>query len=212
MSSSLVWLFYQDHKEVWYSQCQFDHTLFVHIVGRRTIIINVYVDDIILTRDHEEEIGKLKSFVAREFEIKDLGNLKYFLRMEIVRSKMGIAIFQWKYVLDLLKKTRMFGCKPANTPIDYSTKLEIVKGSALVYKGRYQRLVGKLIYLSHIRLDIAFSINMVSQFMNDPIEEHMKVVYRILRYLKMTPRRHSISKERRIETLKFFQLQIRLAP
>ena len=54
-------------------------------------------------------------------------------------------------------------------------------------KGRYQRLVGKLIYLSHTRPDIGFSVSMVSQFMNNPNEEHMEVVYRILRYLKVTP-------------------------
>ena len=81
----------------------------------------------------------------------------------------------------------MLGCKPADTPIDYTTKLGTIKGSAPMDKGRYQRLVGKLIYLSHIRPDNVFSINVVSQFMNNPIEEHMKAMYHILRYLKMTP-------------------------
>ena len=71
------------------------HTLFVkHTVERRITIIIVYLDDIILTRDIEEEIGKLKSFLVHEFEIKDLENLKYFLGMEIARSKMGIALSQ----------------------------------------------------------------------------------------------------------------------
>ena len=72
-------------KRFGYSQCQSDHTLFVklNVEGRISIII-VYVDDIILTEDHVEEICKLKSFLAHEFEIKDLGNLKYFPKMEIV--------------------------------------------------------------------------------------------------------------------------------
>ena len=96
------------------------HTLFVkHIVERRITIIIVYVDDIILTRDIEEEIGKFKSFLGHEFEIKDLGNFKYFLRMEIARSKMGIVVSPHKYVLNLLKETSMLGCKPADIPIDY---------------------------------------------------------------------------------------------
>ena len=147
------------------------------------------MDDIILTGDHVEETGNLKCFLTHEFEIKDLGNLKYFLGMEIARSKMGIAISQHKYVLDLLKQTMMLGCKPIDTPMDYTTKLGTIKGSALMDKGRYQRHVGQLIYLSHTRPDILFLVRIVSQFMNNPNEEHMKVAYRILRCLKMTPRK-----------------------
>ena len=145
------------------------------------------MDDIILTGDYEEEIRTIKSFLTAEFEIKDLGNLKYFLGMEIARSRKGISVSQRKYVLDLLKETGMLGCKPADTPMDPTTKLGAKENCAPVDKGRYQRLVGKLIYLSHTRPDIGFSVSMVSQFMNNPNEEHMEAVYRILRYLKLTP-------------------------
>ena len=107
--------------------------------------------------------------------------------MEVSRSRKGISVSQRKYVLDLLKETGMLGCKPAETPMDSSTKLGANKDSVPVDKGRYQRLVGKLIYLSHTRPDIGFSVSVVSQFMNDPTEEHMEAVNRILRYLKMTP-------------------------
>ncbi|RVW47126.1 Retrovirus-related Pol polyprotein from transposon RE1 [Vitis vinifera] len=169
-------------------QCQSDHTLFVkHFPEGKLAIIIVYVDDIILTGDHEEKIDLLKKLLTKEFEIKDLGNLKYFLGMEIARSKKGIAVSQRKYVLDLLNETGMLGCKPAETPMDTTVKLEESDGSAPVDKGRYQRLVGKLIYLSHTRPDIGFSVSVVSQFMNNPIEKHMTAVIRILRYLKMTP-------------------------
>ena len=82
--------------------------------------------------------------------------------MEIARSKMGIGVSQRKYVLDLLKEIGMLGGKTVDTPINYTAKLGTVKGSALVDKGRYQRLVKKLIYLSHTRLDIAFSVSVVS--------------------------------------------------
>ena len=171
-----------------YSQCQTDHTLFVkHSPAGKLVVFIVYVDDIILVGDYEEEIRTIKSFLAAEFEIKDLGNLKYFLGMEIARSRKEISVSQRKYVLDLLKKTGMLGCKPADTPIDPTTKLGAKENCAPVDKGRYQRLVGKLIYLSHTRPDIGFSVSMVSQFMNNPNEEHMEAVYRILRYLKLTP-------------------------
>ncbi|RVX01052.1 Retrovirus-related Pol polyprotein from transposon TNT 1-94 [Vitis vinifera] len=169
-------------------QCQSDHTLFVkHFPEGKLAIIIVYVDDIILTGDHEEKIDLLKKLLTKEFEIKDLGNLKYFLGMEIARSKKGIAVSQRRYILDLLNETGMLGCKPAETPMDTTVKLEESDGSVPVDKGRYQRLVGKLIYLSHTRPDIGFSVSVVSQFMNNPTEKHMTAVIRILRYLKMTP-------------------------
>nr|CAN75711.1 hypothetical protein VITISV_026859 [Vitis vinifera] len=81
--------------------------------------------------------------------------------MEIARSKKGIAVSQRKYVLDLLNETGMLGCKPAKTPMDTTVKLEESDGSAPVDKGRYQRLVGKLIYLSHTRPDIGFSVSVL---------------------------------------------------
>ena len=81
----------------------------------------------------------------------------------------------------------MSGCKPSDTPIEANSKLGEVKNGVPVDKGRYQRLVGRLIYLSHTRPDIAFAVSMVSQFMHSPYEEHLEAVYRILRYLKSTP-------------------------
>ncbi|KAL5860159.1 hypothetical protein ACOSQ4_001455 [Xanthoceras sorbifolium] len=140
----------------------------------------------IITGNSKEEIQTLKSFLAKEFEIKDLGSMKYFLGMEVARLKVGICINQRKYILNLLKETGMTECKPADTPMDYTTKLGFIEESLPVDKERYQWLVGKLIYLSHTRPDNAFPVSTVSQFMNRPNEEHMGAVLRILRYLKMT--------------------------
>jgi len=116
--------------------------------GRIAFLI-VYVDDIILTGDDLEEMDKLKKSLSTEFEIKDLGLLRYFLGMEFVRSKKDIVVSQWKYMLDLFEETRMSGCKALDTPIEFNSKLGEVKEGVPVDIGRYQRLVGKLIYLSH---------------------------------------------------------------
>lgn len=118
------------------------------------------------------------------FEIKDLGMLRYFLGMEIARNRSGIYVSQRKYVLDLLKETGLLGCKPVDTPADPNIKLGNQSISTPVDMGRYQRLVGKLIYLAHTRPDIAFAVSMVSQFMHAPYEEHLDAVIRILKYLK----------------------------
>lgn len=91
--------------------------------------------------------------MAKVFEVKDLGALKYFLGMEIARNKKGISVSQRKYTLNLLEKTDM--CKPSKTPIELGNKEKMLKGE-LVNRRNYQRLVGRLIYLSHTRPDIAF--------------------------------------------------------
>ncbi|KAH9697911.1 retrovirus-related pol polyprotein from transposon RE1 [Citrus sinensis] len=154
--------------------------------GKLAVLI-VYVDDIILTGDDLVEICRLKKVLARDFEIKDLGNLKYFLGMEFARSKDGIVVSQRKYVLDLLEETGLLSCKAAETPIDPNMKLQPAKIEDVTNIDRYQCLVGRLIYLSHTRPNIAFAVSLVSQFMHAPGPEHFETVYRILRYLKGSP-------------------------
>ena len=83
----------------------------------------------------------------------------------------------------------MLGCKLVDTLMDLASKIEIEKEGPMADKGRYQRLVGKLIYLSHTRPDIGFVVSMMSRFMNSPTEMHMETVFRILQYLKKSPGR-----------------------
>ena len=96
--------------------------------------------------------------------------------MEVGRTKEGIVVTQRKYVLDLFQETRMLGCKPMDTPMDPLGKID--NDSHPPDKDKYQRLVGKVIYLTHTRPNIGFT---------DPTERHMKDVYRILQYLKKSP-------------------------
>ena len=83
----------------------------------------------------------------------------------------------------------MLGCKPIDTPIDVNIKMSTHIGGKEVDREGYQRLVGKLIYLSHTRPDIAFAVSLVSQFMHNPKEDHLQAIFRILRYLKGSPER-----------------------
>ena len=112
--------------------------------------------------------------------MKDLGGLKYFLEIEVARSQQGIFLCQRKYVLDLLTDTGMLDCKPADTPIVQNHHLGEYPDQVLTNKERYQRLVGRLIYLSHTRPDIAYAVSVVSQFMHSPSEDHMNAVLRSL--------------------------------
>ena len=104
-----------------FTQGQIDHTLFFrHSLNGKITILIVYVDDIILTRNDLEEMESLKGDMAREFEIKDLRPLRYFLGMEVARSKRSIVVSQRKYTLDLLKEIDMLDCKLVDTPMDHA--------------------------------------------------------------------------------------------
>ena len=115
---------------------------------------------------------------------KILDNLDTFLA-EVGRTKEGIVVTQRKYVLDLLQETRMLGFKPMDTPMDPICKID--DDSHPTDKYMYQRLVGKLIYLTHTRPDIGFAVSMVSRYMNNSTKRHMKAVLIILQYLKNSP-------------------------
>jgi predicted amidophosphoribosyltransferase len=127
----------------------------------------VYVDDIVITGDDVEEIKCLKENLGRAFEVKDLGPLRYFLGIEIVRSPKGMVLSQRKYVLDLLAETGMLGCRPCSTPIDKNHQISAQCGES-VNKETYHRLVGRLIYLCHTRPDISYEVSVVSRYMHDP--------------------------------------------
>lgn len=175
-------------KQLGYMQSQADHSLFVkHSSEGKKSILLVYVDDMIITGDDTHEIENLKKQLHSVFKIKDLGKLQYFLGIEIARSKQGIFISQRKYVLDLLKETGKLGCKPASTPLERNWKSKISDNDPPVDREQCQRLVGKLIYLSLTRPDIAYSVSVVSQYMHSPTKRHLEAVHHILKYLKGTP-------------------------
>lgn len=169
-----------------YTKSNADHTLFIRKKRSLISILILYVDDIVLTGNDHVEIKRLKDRLAKEFKFKDLGDLRFFLGIEVVRSSKGIFLSRQKYILDLLTETGMLGCQSVNTPVDPKHGLHSSKGEQ-VNKDRYQRIVGRFVYLSHTRPDIAFTVSLVSQYMHDPRESHYVAVLRILRYLKGCP-------------------------
>ncbi|KAK3007174.1 hypothetical protein RJ639_016566 [Escallonia herrerae] len=170
-----------------YHQSNSDHTLFLKKKQGKITAFIVYVDDMVVTGNDPEEREALQGHLSREFKMKDLGPLKYFLGIEVSRSNKGIFLSQRKYALDLLRETGMLACQPVDIPVEEGLKLRIESNQVSVDKGRYQRPVGRLMYLAHTRLDLAYALSIVSQYMHNPGEQHMNAVLRILRYLKFAP-------------------------
>ncbi|XP_048491166.1 uncharacterized mitochondrial protein AtMg00810-like [Beta vulgaris subsp. vulgaris] len=118
--------------------------------------------------------------------MKELGELKHFLGLEVERTKDGIFLCQQKYARDLLEKYGMLDCKPMSTPMEVNARLCSVEGKDLEDVTMYRQLVGSLIYLTLSRPDIAYAVSVISRFMQKPMKRHLEAVRRILRYVKGT--------------------------
>jgi hypothetical protein len=165
-----------------------DSSLFIFNSAGIRIFALIYVDDIILTGSSNNVLSQLIATLSHDFPIKDLGNLNFFLGVEVIRQAKGLLLSQQRYISDLLHRTKMTHAKPVHSPMSSSTSLSKFRGPSFSDKTLYRSIVGALQYLSFTRPDIAFAVNKVAQFMHDPRNDHWSAVKRILRYLK-----HSIT-------------------
>jgi hypothetical protein len=148
----------------------------------------VYVDDIIITSSSPAVVDALLSNLKKDFALKDLGGLHYFLGIEVKKVSDGIMLSQQKYASDLLHRTGMIHCKLVPTSMSSSEKLSAHIGDPLGLEGitKYCSIVDALQYLSHTRPDLAFSINNVCQYLYSPMIVHWTAVKHILRYIQAT--------------------------
>lgn len=165
-----------------------DTSLFYYSKGDVIIFMLIYVDDIIVASSTQSAVSALLQDLKEDFALKDLGDLHYFLGIEVNKVNDGLLLSQGKYTADLLKKTNMSDCKPFNTPLSTSEKLSLHEGDLLGSSDatQYRSIVGALQYLTLTRPDISFSVNKVCQFLHAPTTVHWATVKRILRYLKYT--------------------------
>ncbi|KAG7549162.1 Retrotransposon Copia-like N-terminal [Arabidopsis thaliana x Arabidopsis arenosa] len=168
-------------------QSLFDPTLFVRLDSEGFLALLVYVDDIMLISNKDSAVLSIKQLLAKEFKIKDLGQLRYFLGLEVARAQAGISVSQRKYTLELLEEFGFLGCKPLATPMELGLKLNQETGDLLPDPSYYRKLIGKLVYLTVTRPDICFAVNKLSQYVNAPRQPHLNAAHRILRYLKNDP-------------------------
>ncbi|XP_026409959.1 uncharacterized protein LOC113305065 [Papaver somniferum] len=161
-----------------------DSSLFMRRTSDGVIHLLVYVDDIILT---DSNLGCLQNLIAtlhKEFALKDLAELSFFLG--VTRTPAGLFLSQRRYIEDLLERANMHGAKPVSTPFTTSTGLNPVGGTPLSNPTVYRSLVGGLQYLLITRPELAFAVNKVCEFMQNPTDKNLLLVKRILRYLQGT--------------------------
>jgi len=165
-----------------------DTSLFYYNKNGYVMFVLIYVDDIIVASSSEKATNALLHDLAKDFALKDLGKLHYFLGIEVQRSGNGLVMSQKRYAADLLRRAGMTKCKAAETPLAVSEKLSATDGTTLSSDDstRYRSLVGALQYLTLTRPDISFSVNKVCQFLHSPTSVHWSAVKRILRYVKGT--------------------------
>ena len=130
------------------------------------------MNDIVITRSNSVVISSFKSFIQIQFQTKDFGLLKYFFVIEVSKCKKSIFLFQKKYRFGLLVETEKLGAKPCHALMTHN--LQLIAEDSELFEGleRYGRLVSKLNYLTMIRLDVIYSISVVSQFMSSPTIVH----------------------------------------
>ncbi|KAG7556724.1 Reverse transcriptase RNA-dependent DNA polymerase [Arabidopsis suecica] len=147
------------------------------------IYMLVYVDDIVLTVNSAKAIDGFIQLLSHRFLLKDMGDLSYFIGLEVTRTSAGIRLNQRKYTTDILIKYHMLYAKPVPTPMASATSLTAADGVSLSDPTEYRDAVGSLQYLVLTRPDIGFAVNRFPQFMHKPTTVHWEAVKRVMRYL-----------------------------
>jgi len=169
-----------------FSRRKVDTTLFIKSLNNHTLLVQIYVDDIIFGSTNKDLCREFCKCMQDEFEMSMMGELNFFLGLQIKQTKYGIFINQSKYTKELLKKYHMENCKHIATPMGSSTTLDKDESGKSVDEKIYRGMIGSLLYLTSSRLDIMFSVCLCARFQSNPRESHLNAVKRIFKYLSGT--------------------------
>ena len=171
-------------KKLGFAKCPSESAVYKREDGEATIILGVYVDDLLITGNVPSEIDKFKQQMSAEFEMSDLGLLSYYLGIEVEQHDDFITLKQAGYAKKILARFGMEGCNTTKVPMNPGTKLDEDKKGKRVDTTEYRSVIGCLRYLLHTRPDLAFSVGIVSRHMEKPTVMHQNAVKQILRYVQ----------------------------
>ena len=147
----------------------------------------MYVDDIIFGSTNADLSKEFADVMAQKFEMSMMGELKFFLGLQVQQLPDGIFISQGKYIVDLLKKFGFTDCRPTKTPMSTANHLTADSSNTNTNSTSYRGMIGSLLYLTASRPDIMFATSMCTRYQANLKESHLQAVKRIFRYLKHTP-------------------------
>ncbi|GJT58837.1 retrovirus-related pol polyprotein from transposon TNT 1-94 [Tanacetum coccineum] len=163
-----------------------DTTLFIKKKGKHIMLIQIYVDDIIFGSTNPKYCTKFSELMVKRFEMSMMGEMKFFLGLQVNQFSNGIFINQSKYILDILKRFGMENCDTVPTPMVEQAKLKLDLVGKPVDHTDYRSMIGSLMYLTSSRPDIMFATCMCARYQANPNEHHVSAVKRIFRYLQGT--------------------------
>ncbi|GKA80792.1 retrovirus-related pol polyprotein from transposon TNT 1-94 [Tanacetum coccineum] len=169
-----------------YKMGMVDNTLFTKKKSSNLIIVQIYVDDIIFGSTCQDMCDEFAKIMHDEFEMSMMGELNFFLGLQIKQMEDGIFFNQSKYIKEMLKKFGLEDSKPMKTPMSSDTKLTKDEECESVDSTKYRGMIGSLLYLTASRPDIMFSVCLCARFQEAPKTSHLEAVKRIFRYIKGT--------------------------
>ncbi|GJV97680.1 ribonuclease H-like domain, reverse transcriptase, RNA-dependent DNA polymerase [Tanacetum coccineum] len=173
-------------KSLDFKKCALEQAIYTKTSRDSTLIIGVYVDDLIITGTPRKEIDKFKAQMEEKFEISDLGLLAYYLGIEVIQIGGDISIKKTAYANKILKEAEMIDCNETLIPMDPGMRLTKITEGTMVNSTEYRSLIRCLRYLLHTRPDLSYSVRLLSRFMQEPREQHMKAIKQVLPYVKGT--------------------------
>ncbi|GJT81372.1 retrovirus-related pol polyprotein from transposon TNT 1-94 [Tanacetum coccineum] len=163
-----------------------DPTLFTIRYGEDILLVQIYVDDIIFGSTNSKFSKRFEKLMHSRFEMSLMGEIQFFLALQIHQSPRGIFINQAKYALEILKKHGMEKCDTVGTPMATKSKLDADLSGKLIDQTDYHSKIGSLMYLTSSRPDIVQAVCYCARYQARPTEKHLKEVKRIFRYLRGT--------------------------
>ncbi|GJR18701.1 putative ribonuclease H-like domain-containing protein [Tanacetum coccineum] len=171
-----------------YRRGTIDKTLFIKKDKNDIMLVQVYVDDIIFGSTKRSWCDEFEALMKSRFQMSSMGELTFFLGLQVKQKEDGIFISQDKYVAEILKKFDFANVKTASTPIETQKPLTKDEEAADVDVHLYRSMIGSLMYLTASRPDIMFAVCACSRFQVTPKTSHLHAVKRIFRYLKGKPK------------------------
>nr|GEX61294.1 copia protein [Tanacetum cinerariifolium] len=160
-----------------------DPMLFIRLFHDDILVVHVYVDDIIFGSTHPRYIHLFSNLMKSHFEMSMMGEITFFLGLQVNQSPSGIFINQSKYMLEILKKYGIKSCDPVGTPMEIKDKLDLDQNETPVDATKFRSMIGALMYLTSSRPDIVHTTCLCARYQAKPTEKHLKDVKRIFGYL-----------------------------